>query len=350
MLGNLEKMKHLPEEDLIHIYNHTAVLWEEMRNKVIFISGGTGFFGIWLLESFLYANKKAGLNAEMVVLTRSIDKFYTRYPHLHKEKGYSLIEGDITNFEYLQRDINFIIHAASGGSAVLDDLNNGSLVNISIDGTRHLFDFASKCPGVKVLYTSSGAVYGKQPYNLTHIGEDYLGAPDVMNISSVYGESKRYCELLSGLYHRQYHFEVKIARCFAFVGPYLPLQSNYAIGNFIYDILNNRHIVIQSDGTPRRSYLYSSDLMIWLWTILFKGQNLHPYNVGSDIDLSIYELATLIKKLTNSSLEIKVEKPVESKRAERYVPSVNRAKTELGLEQIVSLNEAVMKTIHWNKF
>lgn len=344
-------MKFLPEEDLQNIFDLTTDLWEELRNKTIFITGGTGFFGIWLLESFLYANAKAGLNAEMIILTRSVDGFYKHYPHLVNARGFSLLEGDITNFTFPDRTVNFIIHAASGGTVVLDDKVNGSLVKISVDGTRRVLDFASECKGVKVLYTSSGGVYGVQPQNITHVCEDYIGAPETMkpDFKNTYGESKRYCELLSALYSTQHHFEIKIARCFAFVGPYLPLQRNYAIGNFINDVLKNDQIVIEGDGTPRRSYLYTSDLTIWLWKILFKGKNLYPYNVGSDMDLSIYELADKVRLLVNPSSDIKVSKVPDPITIERYVPSVQRAFADLNLKQTITLDEAIIKTANWNK-
>jgi len=342
-------MKHLPEEDLQHVYNHTIDLWEDMRNKSIFITGGTGFFGIWLLESFLYANAIKELNAKIILLTRSCNNFFKRYPHLKKTGGFSLVEGDITNFEFKDFNINFIIHAASGGTPTLNDNVHGSLVEISIDGTRRMLNYASKCKNVKVLYISSGAVYGKQPNDITHLSEDYDGAPDTMKTNSTYGESKRYCELLSTLYSTQYQFEIKIARCFTFVGPYLPLQSNYAIGNFIYDVIKNKQIIIKSDGTPRRSYLYASDLTIWLWKILIKGKSLFPYNVGSDIDISIFDLADKIRMIINPACNIKIDKISISKEVERYVPSIKRVFTDINLKPIVSLDEAIKKTVDWYK-
>ena len=110
-----------------------------------------------------------------------------------------------------------------------------AVINTTVTGTSHTLEFACGCGASKFLFTSSGAVYGRQPSNLSHVSENYPGAPDLGNLGFAYGESKRLAELLCAVYARQHSIEPKIARCFAFVGPYLPLDAQFAIGNFIRD-------------------------------------------------------------------------------------------------------------------
>jgi dTDP-glucose 4,6-dehydratase len=171
-----------------------------------------------------------------------------------------------------------------------------------------------------------------------------------MNPCSAYGEAKRISELLCSIAASHSALEVKIARCFAFVGPHLPLDSHYAIGNFIYDAINSKNILIQGNGSPLRSYLYASDLMIWLWTLLFNGKSSQIYNIGSEHAISIAELAHLIAKMSGNISNVIIKKPyANGDPIERYIPSTKRAENDLGLKQLISLEKALKRTINWYK-
>ena len=137
-------------------------------------------------------------------------------------------------------------------------------------------------------------------------------------------------------------FDVKIARCFAFTGPHLNRGIHFAIGNFIQNCLDGKPIIINGDGTPLRSYLYADDLVEWLFAILERGENGRPYNVGSDRAVSIRELAETVRDALGSKSEIIVKgMPKAGEKPSVYVPSIERARVELGLDVKVALENAI---------
>jgi len=343
-------MTHPLSEDLDHILNHTKNLWEEVRNQNIFMTGGTGFFGIWLLESFLWANHHLDLNAKITILTRDPGKFLNRFPHLKEKKSLSFLQGDVRNFNFPEGHYSHIIHAATEASEKLNNETPLLMLDTIIEGTRRTLDFAVKCHAKKFLLTSSGAVYGKQPVDMTHIPESYQGAPDLSDPLSAYAQGKRMAEFLCSVYASMHLIECKIARGFAFVGPYLPLDTHFAIGNFIRDALGGGPIHIKGDGTPYRSYLYAADMAIWLWTILFKGENCQPYNVGSDDGKPLIEIAKITALTIEPPVPITVAKEiVPCSPIHHYIPSTVRARNHLGLKEIIDLPEAIRLTTVWNR-
>jgi dTDP-glucose 4,6-dehydratase len=331
----------LPKHDLEHVLAHTSPLWEQLRGARIFVTGATGFFGIWLLETFAYANEQLGLGAALVGLTRNPEAFYAKAPHLADESSITFHCGDVRDFKFPDGSFTHVIHAGTTSSAPVPPRE---MLDTIIRGTQRTLDFAVAAGAKRFLFVSSGAVYGKQPVDMTHIPETYSGAPDPMDPNSAYGEGKRAGELLCSISHKEHGLETTIARCFAFVGPHLPLDAHFAIGNFIRDALKGDPITVK-DGTPYRSYLYAADLAIWLWTILFKGESCHPYNVGSDQEITITNLAQSVASTLEDSI---LASPSNLTAPEsRYVPSVNRAVSELKLMPWKDMNEAIQKTAIW---
>ena len=336
-------------EDLEFVLTHTRELWEEMRGQKMFITGGTGFFGCWLLESFAWANEKLNLQAEALILTRDPKKFAEKCPHLAGKPFLRFTSGDIRDFAFSNEKFAFVIHAATEASVKLNEENPLLMLDTVVAGTRRALDFAVHCGAKKFLLASSGAVYGPQPQDMTHIPEDYRGAPTPLDTRSAYGEGKRMAELLCTIYAKHFGLETKIARCFAFVGPHLPLDTHFAVGNFIRDAMRGQPILINGDGTPERSYLYAADLAVWLWTILFRGPSGRAYNVGSAENKSIRQTAEAVREVTGKALEIRVAKTaVPCQPILRYVPANDLAKKELNLAPRISLNEGIRKTMEWH--
>jgi dTDP-glucose 4,6-dehydratase len=337
-------------DDLEHILAHTRGLWDELRGRRLFLTGGTGFFGCWLLESFTWANDRLGLGAQAVVLTRSPDGFRRKAPHLALHPAVRLHGGDVRGFRFPDGPFSHVIHAATEASYTLNDLEPLAMLDTVVEGTREVLEFARQKAIRKFLLTSSGAVYGRQPSELTHVPEDFAGAPDVFDHRSAYGEGKRLAELLCTLYAKKHGLEPKVARCFAFVGPYLPIDIHYAVGNFLRDGLKGGPILVGGDGTPYRSYLYAADLAVWLWTILFQAPPNRAYNVGSDQGLTIAELAHAVAAASGPGCTVTIARqPTPGKAPDRYVPSIVRARTECNLHVRIGPEEALRRTLAWHR-
>jgi dTDP-glucose 4,6-dehydratase len=335
--------------DLDHVLTHTGELWEGLRSARLFLTGGTGFFGCWLLETFLWANDRYQLDASVVVLTRDAKTFGTKAPHLASHPAVTLQEGDVRTFAFTGVSFSHVIHAATDSGKPLADRDGPLIFDTIVDGTRRTLEFARRVGARRFLLTSSGAVYGRQPSDLTHVPEEHIGGPESVNAGHVYGEAKRAAEMLCALYADE-DLQPVIARCFAFVGPYLPLDVHFAVGNFIRDALQGGPIHVAGDGTPYRSYLYAADLAIWLWTILLRGQPLRPYNVGSDAAISIADLARMVARLFTPEPTVQIARSaVRGGAGDRYVPSTARARRDLGLATTVDLEEALTRTVEWNR-
>ena len=332
----------LPKEDLEHVLAHTRPHWEHLRGGRIFVTGATGFFGIWLLESFAFTNRILDLGAKLVGLSRNPEAFYIKAPHLAQESSIALHRGDVRDFDFPRGSFTHVIHAGTTSSAPVPP---SEMLDTIIRGTKRTLEFAVAAGAKRFLYVSSGAVYGKQPPEITHIPETYLGSPNPMDPNSAYGEGKRVGELLCAIARQEHGLEATIARCFAFVGPHLPLDAHFAIGNFIRDAIKGEPIKVKN-ASPYRSYLYASDLTVWLWTILFKGKPCRPYHVGSDQEISINDLAATVANLTEGgSLLSPSSNPIAS--ISRYVPATQGIASELALEEVIKLRDALRKTTNY---
>ena len=340
----------LATEDLDHILTHTRDLWPKIASKRIFLTGGTGFFGHWLLESFLHANTALALQAQATVLTRNAARFHTNSPHIAGNPAINLLEGDIRTFPFPSDPHQFILHAATDSGGQQTQRPAYELAESILEGTRRTLQFALATGAMRLLFTSSGAVYGRNLTGLTYIPETHPTAPDPLNLSSSYDESKRMAEHLCIAYAHNTPLQVSIARCFAFVGPHLPLDAHFAIGNFIRDAIAKTPIEIKGDGTPLRSYLYAADLAVWLWTMLFTAPPNQAFNVGSEDDHSIADLAHQTVATLSPTLPIRIHGTPTTTSPSTYVPSTKKAADLLHLHQHVSLRESIRRTARWHGF
>ena len=338
----------IPSADLDAVLEQTRPLWEEMQGERIFITGGTGFFGAWLLESFSHINRALALSAHATVLTRNPDAFQRKMPHIAGDSAISLLSGDVRDFAFPEGEFRYVIHAATEASAKQLAEAPLEMMTTILDGTRRTLEFAASRGTKRFLLTSSGAVYGRQPSEMIHLPESYAGAPSCTDAGSVYAEGKRASELMCAAYAKITGIECAIARCWAFCGPHLSLDAHFAIGNFIRDVMAGGPIRIGGDGTPTRSYLYAGDLAAHLWTMLFRAKSMEPYNVGSSHSVSIRELAEAVRDALDPSVAVEIAiEPAEGAAISRYVPCTEKIARDLDCHETVGLTETIRRTAAW---
>ncbi|WP_234495042.1 NAD-dependent epimerase/dehydratase family protein [Vibrio maritimus] len=335
--------KRVDHVDLELIASKLSSILPLFKKKKLFITGGTGFFGKWLLEAINHLNTNYELELEAKVLTRNPDRFAREYPHLAQAKGVSFVSGDVRNIPALTATFDYIIHAATDvPSKSVSQADIKDARSIILDGMTEVVNFAKAVNCQRLLFTSSGAAYGRLPPSVSEGITESFSEGEFIAESDVYGLSKNKAEQ----YLKEHaSCDVVIARCFAFSGPYLPLDGSFAFGNFIADRLNRNPITIQGNGKTVRSYLYAADLVIWLLTMLVKGKDRSIYNVGSDVPVTIRELA---ESIAETRADVSVLAP-ESLGFNTYFPSIEKAQKELGLGIYTTLNEAIIKTLNFEK-
>ena len=328
------------EQDMAAVNAALAPLWPRLSGARIFMTGGTGFIGRWMLEALA----RSGIDVAVTLLTRDPDAFAARAPHLAAR--FELLTGDVTRFS-AAGDYTHVLHAATDASAALNARDPRRMFDTIVQGTRRALDFAAEGKA-RFVFLSSGAVYGAQPPEVSHVAEDWRGGPDPCDPLSAYGEGKRAAEMLCAIYARQFGLDVVNARIFAMLGPLLSLDIHFAAGNFIRDAMAGKTIRVVGSGEAVRSYLYAADLAVWLWTLLIAGKPGTVVNMGSEEAVSIADLARRTASLLGGpGVEILARRD-PGWNPGRYVPSTARARAELGVAPTVGLDDAILRTARAN--
>jgi dTDP-glucose 4,6-dehydratase len=312
-------------------------------DRVIFLTGGTGFFGRSFLQYFLSTPNSTD---HLFILSRDPEKFLRLYPEYYSHGQLSFIKGDIQDPLSLpfKHSFTHVLHAATD-STFGPQLTPLQRFRQIVEGTKNVLDLATSTGVKRFLLTSSGGIYGSQPKDISSFAEDWPGSPHLSDPNTAYSQGKRTAEHLCALYNAEYGLETVVARCFAFIGPDLPLDVHFAIGNFIRDALTAEAITVSGNGTQLRTYLDQSDLAHWLWSLLLEGIAGETYNVGSDEVISIAELANLVRDLIAPNKPVRIlGKPVASAERNRYIPNIAKAQQLHGLTVRIPLAEAILKT------
>jgi nucleoside-diphosphate-sugar epimerase len=308
----------------------------------LLVTGSTGWFGVWLLDVLCAADDILALGLRITAVSRDPSRFLGRFPSFAGDPRVVWMKTDVRNFYPDAQSYTYIIHAAADSSTSSDPSAGLLLFESIVDGTRRVLSAVGReCKGF--LFLSSGAIYGKAGKR-DRFCESDPGGPDPSSIKSTYSEGKRAGEQLCAIAAAKGD-PVRIARCFAFVGPHMPFDRHFAIGNFIADAVRGRTIVVKSDGRPQRSYMYMTDLIRALLKILCEGQVGAAYNVGSDVPITIKQLAQCVNHVLDGP-GIRIE-GAPSDPGDRYIPDTTHLKTQLKFVQEVALESAITRTAAW---
>jgi nucleoside-diphosphate-sugar epimerase len=338
----------LDARDLDDILASASRWTNALRGARVLVTGATGWFGTWLLDALVALDRAHALDLAIVAVSRDPVRFTARHPALASKVEW--IAADVRAADFaIEGRVTHVIHAATEASAALNTAAPGLMFDTIVDGTRNVLRAAADAGARRVLLLSSGAVYGPQPANVERLDENHAGSPDPLAVANAYAEGKRAAEQIAAIACASRGLDVAIARCFAFVGPHMPFDTHFAIGNFIRDALASERIVVRGDGTPRRSYLYPTDLVTWLLTLLVEAKPLRAYNVGSPDAVTIGDLAhrvaRVVGELTGRTADVVIA--AESTGGASYVPSTERATRELGLAVRCPLDDAIRRTARW---
>jgi dTDP-glucose 4,6-dehydratase len=300
----------------------------------VLITGGAGFLGSHLCDKFITEGH------EVVCM----DNFVTGSPdniaHLMGNPNFKFILHDVTNYVYVEGDLDYILHFASPASPIdylklpIQTLKVGSL------GTHKALGLA-KAKNARILLASTSEVYGDP---LIHPQpEDYWGNVNPVGYRGVYDEAKRFAEALTMAYHRYHGVETRIVRIFNTYGPRMRLQDGRAIPNFINQALKNEDVTVYGDGAQTRSVCYVDDLVEGIYRLL-QSDEVEPVNIGNPAELTMLELAKEIIELTGSQSKIIFEDlPSDDPKVRQ--PNITRAREILNWEPKVERKAGLIRTI-----
>ena len=330
--------------DVSFLVDRSGVDIASLRGKRVLVTGGTGFFGVWLISALCSIKRSLGGQLEIVVITRSSAAFLSKAGLIALEDDIEIIQGDVREIKFAGGDITHLVHMATTNAnetfAGEDQLNK---LKVLYEGTKNVLEQCSN-KLENVLFTSSGVAYGAS--GSEKITELEPSALDTTDLTSSLAIGKIAAEYLISFYAAKLDYRFTIARCFTFAGQHLPTNLHYAFGNFIHNALCGDDIIIKGDGLDRRSYLYIGDAVSWLLRMLVEPKN-QLINVGSEHSLSVRELADLIANYSGVGVQILGKRSeIGNFKRVQYIPNTTKARILYpGLEEWTNIHAIVQKML-----
>ena len=310
-----------------------------MVSMNIVITGGSGFVGSYLCERLI--NDGHNLIVVDNLLTGSTENI----SDLMDNDNFSFIEHDVQNHIEIENKVDYVLHFASAASPKAYTEHPVNTLKAGSIGTLNTLGLAKK-HNSQYLLASTSEVYGDpliSPQN-----EEYWGNVNPNGERSMYDEAKRFAEAAVATYSRSYDIKAKIVRIFNTYGPRMQLNDGRVVTNFIFQALQDNNITIYGDGSQTRSFSYVEDTVDGIISLMLSNEY-DVFNIGNPNEITVLELAQKIIELTNSKSEI-VFKSLPSDDPKQRKPDISKAKSKLGWEPKVNLEDGLIKTIDWVEY
>lgn len=346
------------EEDLLLIIKKLTSKLNKLRGQTILITGSSGFLCSYLVDTLAKWNEcnEEKRKCRLICLDNNITGQSERLKHLSKRKDVEFINHDVSKSFRIRKKVDFIIHGASIASPTTYRLFPLETIDANVNGTRNILELSKKMNVKKVLVMSTSEIYGDPNNENIPTKETYNGNVSYAGPRSCYDESKRLAETLCYIYKNKFGLPVNTIRPFNIFGPGQRLDDKRIIPDLMSAVINNKPIILYSDGKATRSFCYISDAIIAILLILLnKNSDQQGFNVGNDeIEISMKNLANLMLKVgTKVMLSSKskvifkksVDKHYNSDNPQRRVPDLSITKSTLDWEPKVKLEDALKRTL-----
>lgn len=338
------------EEDLINIAN--SINLEVFANSTILITGVTGLIGSLITKAIIKCNKSRKGCIKVIGLARNKEKTEKLFREFISNANLKFVYSDITESIKIENNIDYIIHCASMTQSKFFITNPVDTINITIKGTLNILNLAKNKKIKKMIYLSSMEVYGFIDDSKKKVTEDQLGFINPLSIRSSYSEGKRMAECLCSSYSSQYNIDICIARLAQTFGAGINNSENRVFAQFAKSVINNKDIVLKTNGVSFGNYCYTSDVIKGLFIILEKGISCNAYNIVNE--KSTMQIKNMAKLVVDKISKNKINLIFDISKTSCYAPDTklnlsSQKLNSLGWKAEVGLEESYVRMIDWMK-